>query len=260
MDDYVLVSRHGPIVQLTFNRPAAFNAMDLPMARALGERLLEASTDSSVRGVILIGAGPAFSAGGDIRRAAEHPRGPAAAFHELATYVHIAVTEIRRTRKPVIAAINGVAAGGGFSLALACDFRLMAASARLKQGFTSNALCIDAGGTFMLPRLVGLARALEIAAFDEPIPSGQALGWGLVTRVVEDEALAAEALAMAQSLAGRSLHAFGWAKELLTNSLETPWEAQLERERQGLVSCVEHPDGAEGMRAFLEKRRPAFNR
>ena len=90
--------------------------------------------------------------------AVEHPHGPAAAFHEIATYVHLFVTEIRRMRKPVIAAINGVAAGGGFSLALACDFRIMAASARLKQAFTSNALCIDAGGTFMLPRLVGLAR------------------------------------------------------------------------------------------------------
>ncbi len=190
----------------------------------------------------------------------DHPNGPPAAFNELAAYVHVCVIEIRRMRKPVIAAINGVAAGGGFSLALACDFRVMAASARLKQGFTSNALCIDGGGTFTLPRLVGLARALEIAAFDEAIPAETAHAWGLVTRVVNDEAVVAEAVGMAKAVAARSLHAFGWTKQLLTNSSETALEAQLEHERQGLIACVSHPDGVEGMTAFLEKRPPVYNR
>ena len=98
--------------------------------------------------MVLTGAGAAFSGGGDIKWASAHPRGLAAAFHELATHVHLSIAEIRRMRKPVIAAVNGVAAGGGFSLALACDFRVMSANAVLKQGYTSSGLCIDAGGTF----------------------------------------------------------------------------------------------------------------
>lgn len=260
MGDYTLLDIRDQVGVITLNRPDSFNALDLPTARELGDTLLRLSTDPAIHGIIITGAGKAFSAGGDIRRAVAHPYGPAAAFHELATFVHVCVVEIRRTRKPVIAAINGVAAGGGFSLALGCDFRVMAQSARLKQGFTSNALCIDAGGTFSLPRLVGLARALEIAAFDEPITAEQALAWGLVTKVVPDAAVVDEALQMARTIATKSLHTFGWSKELLTNSFDTPLEGQLEKERQGLVSCVSHPDGVEGMHAFLEKRAPQYNK
>lgn len=259
MPDYLELARHDRIACLTLNRPDAYNALDLALARELAAALTELGADPAVGGVVITGAGRAFSAGGDIRRALAHSHGPPAAFHELAGVVHAAVTEIRRMRKPVIAAINGVAAGGGFSLALACDFRIVAQSAQLKQGFTSSALCIDAGGTFTLPRLVGLARALEIAALDEPISAEQALTWGLVTRVVAAEALLGEALALARRVASGSLHTFGEVKALLTDSFDTSWETQLERERQGLVRCVAHPDGAEGLRAFVEKRPPQFN-
>lgn len=259
MEKRTLIEVYDNIAQITLNRPDAFNAIDLTMARELSDILLNLSTNPSIHGVILTGTGNVFSAGGDIRGAMEHPLGPASVFHELATYVHLCVTEIRRMRKPVIAAINGVAAGGGFSLALSCDFRVMASSARIKQGFTSNALCIDAGGTFILPRLVGLARAMEIATFDEPISAQQALLYGLVTKIVSDDLVLDEAQHMAITIAEKSLHTFGWTKTLLTNSFDTPWEVQLEHERQGLVSCVTHPDGVEGMRAFLEKRSPKYN-
>ena len=246
------------LAEILLERPDVFNAINLQTARELGQRLLALSVDQSIRGVVITGAGTAFSAGGDIKGAMAHPHGPTAAFHELATQVHLCVVEIRRMNKPVIAAINGVAAGGGFSLALACDFRVLARTAILRQAFTSNGLCIDAGGTFILPRLVGLARALEIAAFDDPITAEQALAWGLVNRVVEPGHELAEAQAMAQKLAERSLHSFGWSKRLLTNAFETSLEAHLEKEREGLVSCAGHPDGAEGMRAFLEKRKPRY--
>ena len=179
MQQYSHLTTIDHIAQLTLNRPESLNALDLDLARELSDRLLELSTDPTVHCVIITGAGKAFSAGGDIKRAVEHPHGPAAAFHEIATYVHLFVTEIRRMRKPVIAAINGVAAGGGFSLALACDFRIMAASARLKQAFTSNALCIDAGGTFMLPRIVGLARRWRSRpSTNRSSPIGRLLGLG----------------------------------------------------------------------------------
>ncbi len=258
MADYVNIEIIEGIEHIRLNRPAAYNALDIPTAKALSEILLESTSNPEIRGLLITGAGKAFSAGGDIRRAMSSDDGPASVFHELATQVHVCITEIRRMRKPVVAAINGIAAGGGFSLALACDFRLMAASAQLRQGFTSNALCIDAGGTFTLPRLVGLAKALEIAAFDEPINAPRALELGLVTEIVADEGLDEYAHAFLKKLTKRSLHTFGWSKRLLNESLETSLETQLAREREGLVDCVSHADGLEGMRAFLERRKPEF--
>lgn len=259
MDTYTTFDVVDGIGRITFNRPASYNALDIPTARELADRLVALAGDDTVQAVLLTGAGAAFSAGGDVKRAMESEMGPAAVFHELATYVHVCVSEIRRMRKPALAAINGVAAGGGFSLALACDFRVMAASARLKQGFTGNALCIDAGGTFTLPRLVGLARAMEIAAFDEPITAQQALAWGLATKVVPDDELMTASIALLNRIRETSLHTFGWSKALLNTSFETALERQLQREREGLVACAAHPDGIEGMRAFLEKREPRFN-
>ena len=144
------------------------------------------------------------------------------------------------------------------SLALACDFRLMAETARLKQAFTSQGLCLYGGGTWFLPRLVGLGRALEIAAFDEWISADQALNWGLVNRVVPLEQLTAESLSWASRLADCSSHAFTTVKQLLNESWNTPLETKLEHERQGLVRTVEQSDGQEGLSAFLEKRSPRF--
>lgn len=259
MGDYTTLDITGSMALITLNRPESYNAFNLPTAKELSQTLMDLSSNPAVLAVIITGAGKAFSAGGDLIRVVEHPRGPTAAFHEIAAFVDVCILEIRRMPKPVIAALNGVAAGGGFSLALACDFRVMARSAWLKQGFTSNGLSIDAGGTFTLPRLVGLARALEIATFDEKIPAEQALEWGLVTKVVDDEAVVREAMAMAESIAQKSLHSFSWSKELLNSSFETAYETQIERERRGLVSCAGHPDGLEGLTAFKEKRRPRFN-
>jgi 2-(1,2-epoxy-1,2-dihydrophenyl)acetyl-CoA isomerase len=246
------------LATLTLARPERYNALDVDLAQQLAASLIQLQSDPSVRAIVLTGAGEAFCAGGDLKWVTAHPRGLAAGFHELAAYVNVCVTEIRRMDKPVIAAINGVAAGGGFSLALACDFRVMATSARLRQGYTSNGLCIDGGGTFMLPRLVGLARALEIAAFDEPIDADRALAWGLVTRLAAPAAVVNDATAMARDLSRRSLSAFRLSKRLLTTSFETPLEAQLELERQGIAESAAHADGVEGVRAFLSKTAPRY--
>jgi 2-(1,2-epoxy-1,2-dihydrophenyl)acetyl-CoA isomerase len=246
------------VALVTLDRPERFNALDPEMARRLGAVLQDLSADERVRAVVITGSGRAFSAGGDLRGVSAHPEGPAAAFQELATRVHLCVTEIRRMPRPVIAAVNGVAAGGGLSLALACDLRIMDPAARLVQGFTSQGLSIDAGGTFHLPRLVGLARALEIAALDEPIAADRALEWGLVNRVSAPGEAVREAVVLASELTRRSLHAFGRVKRLLTDAFESSLETQLEREREALVACAAHEDGREGIRAFLEKRPPDF--
>ena len=255
----VIVKKSDGIASVLLNRPEAFNAFNMDLVESLAANTITLASDESVRGIIISGEGKAFCAGGDLKWALGFPRGPSAAFHELAARFHQAILEIRRMPKPVIAAVNGIAAGAGFSMALACDFRVMAKSAALRQAYTSSGLCIDGGGSFTLPRMVGLARAMEIMAFDRPISSEQALSWGLTTKVVEDGNALEEATRMALELAGFSLNSFGWSKKLLTDSFDSSFETHIERERTAIASCAAHPEGIEGLRAFSEKRKPLFN-
>jgi len=259
MAELVKVSKDDRIAHVVLNRPEAYNAFNLRMLETLMRRLIDLAADDATLAVVLSGEGKAFCAGGDLKWALGTPGPNPAAFHNLAARFHAAILEIRRMRKPVIAAVNGVAAGGGLSLALACDFRIMAKSAVMKQAYTSAGLCIDGGGTFTLPRLVGLARALEIVGLDKPISSRQALQWGLVTKVVDDGKTLEAAEKMARELIKGSINSFGWCKELINDSFNTPFETQLERERFALGQCSAHPDGIEGLNAFAEKRKPDFN-
>jgi 2-(1,2-epoxy-1,2-dihydrophenyl)acetyl-CoA isomerase len=258
MSPSILTQEHGQILEITLNRPEAYNAFNLEMMVALSDALANAGMDENIKGVLLTGVGKAFCAGGDLKWISQQAGDAGSTLHRLAPQFHIAVTEIRRMAKPVVAAVNGIAAGGGFSLALACDFRVMAESAALRQGYTSNGLSIDGGGTFALPRLVGLARALEIAAFDEPIPASKALEWGLVTKVAANDEVRNEALVMLEGLAKSALHSFAWSKRLFLESFNNTLETQLELERQGISACAGHPNGQEGIKAFVEKRKPAF--
>lgn len=258
MSELIELEKHDTIMRVALNRPEAFNAFNLELVSDLADQMTALAGDNSVRGVVLTGRGKAFCAGGDLKWALNHAGGPAAAFHTLAAQFHLAILEIRRMKKPVVAAINGVAAGGGFSLALACDFRVMDESAVLNQAYTSAGLCIDGGGTFTLPRLVGYARALEIAAFDKPISSSQALDWGLVTNLAATGQALNDATTMAQELSQRSLNSFAWTKKLITDSYSTSFETQIEIERAALEACAEHSDGREGLSAFSEKRKPEF--
>jgi 2-(1,2-epoxy-1,2-dihydrophenyl)acetyl-CoA isomerase len=254
----VLTQQRGNILQITLNRPDAYNALNLEMMKMLEDALSSAATARSVKGVLLTGNGKAFCAGGDLKWISRQTEDARSVLRRLAPQFHLSITEIRRMEKPVVAAINGIAAGGGFSLALACDFRVMAESAALRQAYTSSGLSIDGGGSFALPRLVGLARAMEIMAFDNPISSARALEWGLVTSVVPDNEVVSGGLAMLDELAKTALHSFAWSKKLMTNSFTNTLETQLELERQGISDCAAHPHGQEGIRAFVEKRKPSF--
>jgi 2-(1,2-epoxy-1,2-dihydrophenyl)acetyl-CoA isomerase len=258
MPEPVKLRKENGVAEVLLNRPEAFNAFDQDMVMLLAKTLTHLTLDDSVSAVVISGEGKAFCAGGDLRSLLALSAGPAAGLYELASSFHQAIVEIRRMKKPVIAAINGIAAGGGFSMALACDFRVMAQSAILKQAYTSNGLSVDGGGTFTLPRMVGLARALEIVGLDQPISSEQALAWGLATKVVPDGQALEEALRLALELRKASLHSFGRCKELMTNSFHTAFEAQMELERSALFSCADHPQGKEGLKAFVEKRKPVF--
>ena len=258
MSNPILTQQHESTLEITLNRPEAYNALNLDMMKILAETLSSAAADHSIKGVLLTGQGKAFCAGGDLKWISQQTGGAASVLYRLAPQFHLSITEIRRMEKPVVAAINGIAAGGGFSLALACDFRVMAQSAVLRQAYTSSGLSIDGGGSFALPRLVGLARAMEIMAFDRPISSAQALEWGLVTKVVLEDEVISKSLAMLSALTNDSLHSFAWSKKLMTDSFNNTLETQLELERQGISDCAAHADGQEGIRAFVEKRKPAF--
>ena len=258
MTDPILTQRHENILQVTLNRPEAFNALNFDLMEALGKTMASAAVDDSIKGVMLTGNGKAFCSGGDLKWISQQSEEAGSVLYRLAPMFHIAIAEIRRMGKPVVAAINGIAAGGGFSLALACDFRVMGQSATLRQAYTSSGLSMDGGGSFALPRLVGLARAMEIMAFDEPISSAKALGWGLVTKVVPDEEVQKEALLMLENLSRTALHSFAWSKKLMTDSFNNTLETQLELERQGISDCAAHPEGQEGIKAFVEKRKPSF--
>jgi 2-(1,2-epoxy-1,2-dihydrophenyl)acetyl-CoA isomerase len=258
MSELIDIKQHDTIAEVALNRPRAYNAFNYEMISQLANHLTALASDHTIRAVVITGNGKAFCAGGDLKWALEFSNRPASAFHTLAGQFHLAILEIRRMPKPVIAAINGVAAGGGFSLALACDLRVVEKSAVLRQAYTSSGLCIDGGGSFTLPRLVGYARALEIAAFDEPISAIRALEWGLVTKVVEDNQARDEACKMAGQIARRSLNSFAWSKKLITDSFNTSFETQIENERAALEACADHPDGQEGLSAFSQKRKPQF--
>jgi 2-(1,2-epoxy-1,2-dihydrophenyl)acetyl-CoA isomerase len=258
MNGPILTRRHGTIQEITLNRPDAYNALNLDMMKMLAESLSLAASDDSIQGVLITGQGKAFCAGGDLKWISQQNEDAGSVLHRLAPQFHLSILEIRRMKKPVVAAINGIAAGGGFSLALACDFRVMGQSAGLRQAYTSSGLSIDGGGSFALPRLVGLARAMEIMAFDEPISSAQALEWGLVTKVVPDSEVLSGSVAILTGLSKTSLHSFSWSKKLMTDSFTNTLETQLELERQGISDCAAHPDGQEGIKAFVEKRKPVF--
>lgn len=261
MADQVLLEREGHTALVTINRPDRLNAFDAPTIKLMAELLVEVARDRRIRAVVLTGAGRAFCAGGDLRDVPlKCPDRPGDAFYELAAFFHRCVTEIRVMRKPVIGALNGPAAGGGFSLALACDLRLMARSAFLQQAYTTNGLAIDGGGTFTLPRIVGLARALEIALLDERIEAARALEMGLVTRVVDDDDLLDEARALAAKLAGGAVGTMSAVKRLLGGSFDTSLETQLELERLALAETANSAEGREGLEAFARGRRPEFLR
>jgi 2-(1,2-epoxy-1,2-dihydrophenyl)acetyl-CoA isomerase len=258
MNDTVTMTLADKIARITLNRPSSFNAFDADMIRSLGGTLMALSRDDRVAGVVITGEGKAFCAGGDLKSLARSGRGYGEVFHELAAFYHQAIIEIRRMPKPVVAAINGLAAGGGFSLALACDFRVMESSAQLRQAYTANGLSIDGGGTFTLTRIVGMARALEIAAFDRLISAEEALAWGLITEVARDGESVEKAAGLVERIKKGPLSSFAASKRLITDAFDTSFESQLEREREFLSWCADHPNGQEGIRAFIEKRTPVY--
>jgi len=241
---------------VTLDRPDALNALTVAMKGELLGALRAVGRDPEVRAVILTGSGRAFCAGQDLKERLEPDAPPLEV--ELRECYNPIVRAIRELPQPVIAAVNGVAAGAGASLAFACDLRIAASSASFVLAFGRIGLVPDAGATWLLPRLVGAGRAAEMALLGDRVPAADAERWGLVSRVVPDEALLAAARAMAQQLAGMAPRAIALTKRALRRAAEASLEESLEYEAilQGMAGRTH--DHSEGVAAFVEKRAPRF--
>jgi 2-(1,2-epoxy-1,2-dihydrophenyl)acetyl-CoA isomerase len=256
----VRVERAGAVATVTLDRPTRRNALDVPSMQELRGHLQSASLDPSVRAVVLTGAGGSFCAGGDIAAMNEHrERGELPRFfHELTGEQELLVREVVGMRKPVVAALPGVAAGGGLSLALAADWRIAAEEAVLVPAFSGLGAVPDGGLTYFLPHYLGLGLAQELLFSNAKVPAARAHELGLVHEVVPGPALAARTAERARELAEGPTFAWGWTKHLLARAFSGTLEGQLMLERRGAVEAAERPDLAEGVRAFAEKRRPTF--
>lgn len=245
------------VATITFNRPDQGNSMDLPVMRDLMHASIECDEDDAIRAVIITGTGRFFSAGGDLASFGD-AENPAALIKEMTVYFHAAVSRFSRMNAPLIGAVNGMAAGAGFSLAAACDITVAAESARFASQYTAASLSPDGSSTYFVPRAIGVKRALELMLTNRMLGAQDALDWGLVTTVVADDDLMARVAELAARFAIGGTLAFGAVKRLLHDSSSSTLESQMETEAREIARLANSHDGREGVRAFLEKRAPEF--
>ena len=249
----------GGIARLTLNRPDKLNAFNMTMLGEIGAALETVAADEAVRALVITGAGRAFCAGQDLSERARGPGAPPPDLGEsLETRYNPMVLALRDLAKPVICAVNGIAAGAGVGFSLACDIVVAARSAKFVLSFAALGLVPDCGATWCLPRLVGEARARGLALLGETIEAETAAQWGLIWKCVDDAALIDEALALASALAEKPPIGLGLIKQALAAGGNNAFEAQLgvERDLQSIAGRTD--DYAEAVAAFVEKRHPKF--
>jgi len=254
MADEVLTRRDGAVLTVTFNRPEVYNAFNRELHAALREALTEAA-DDSVRAVVITGAGKGFCAGQDLKEFGAVSDSIGDALEQ--TY-HPNVRLVRSLAKPVIAAVNGPAAGAGLSFACACDLRVASSNATFVPGFIGIGLVPDAGGTWFIHRLLGFARAFEWMSGNRRLSADEALAWGLVSEVVEADAFEDRVAEIASEWAARPTLAIGRTKQLFEHAFGAALDAQLALEARLQQESVGTADFTEGVKAFLEKRAPEF--
>ena len=253
------VERNGAVLTVAMNRPERMNAMSRAMCDDLFDVFNRHMDDRDLRCVVVTGRGKGFCAGGDMNEFLDAVGDGAQSYmSEVVRKSHEVVLLVRKLHVPVIAAINGPATGSGCNFALSADIKIAARSARFSQRFVKNGLAPDTGGTITLPRTLGLARASEMLLTGELIDAEQALHWGLVNAVVDDEELASETTRWVERFSTAATVAVGHAKRLINQSLLPELAQQMEAEREAIVATTGTDDFAEGVRAFLEKRAARF--
>ena len=254
----VVVERTGSVAVVRMNRPDRMNAYDFEMGKELLEAVLSLGADPLVRCLVLTGTGKAFCAGGDVSMMGTFTGGAEARFLELTVHLHGFIASLRRCPKPVISAVNGVAAGAGFSFALAGDITLAARSARFTLAYQNIGLSPDGGASYFLARALGTQRAMELTLTGRTLSAEEAAAWGLVQKVFPDDSFQAEVAALAAEVASGPTLAYAKAKELYNRALCQPLETQMEDERQRIAASSATADFRDGIRAFLDKRKPEF--
>jgi 2-(1,2-epoxy-1,2-dihydrophenyl)acetyl-CoA isomerase len=244
------------IARITLNRPDASNSINLELAKDLMYAAMSCSEDPTVRAVIITGAGKVFCPGGDVKTFATKGKDLPYYFRDVTTHLHAAVSRLARLDAPVIAAVNGVAAGAGMGLVCASDFALAAESARFTMAYTRIGLAPDGGSTYYLTRLVGLRKALDLTLTNRQLSAKEALELGIVSQIVPDAELTARVEALAIQIASGATKAYGAAKRLMHSSWTETLETQMELESQALCSMAHTEDAQEAIAAFAEKRTP----
>ncbi|MCS7035872.1 MAG: enoyl-CoA hydratase-related protein [Saprospiraceae bacterium] len=256
MFEYILWSVENGVARITLNRPSVFNSMHHAMRQEVLAALDLCRNGDAIRAVYLTGAGRAFCAGQDLQEVVD-PNGPA--LHDiLASGYNPMVRAIRNLEKPIVCAVNGVAAGAGANIAFACDITVAAASASFTQAFSKIGLIPDSGGTWTLPRLVGLQRATALMMLSDKISAEEAASMGLIWKVFPDDTFAQESLRLAETLAQMPTRALGMTKRALNRAFSNDFNAQLALEDDLQTQAGQTYDYQEGVAAFLEKRKPAF--
>jgi len=253
----VQVETRGAVALVTLNRPESANTLNLQMGMDLLAAALACARNAEVRAVVLTGAGRNFCFGGDLRAMASRDTAGDDYIRELTTYLHAAIAHFTRMDAPVIAAVNGTAAGAGVGLVAMADLAVCARSAKFNLAYTNAGLTPDAGTSFLLPRIVGAKRTMELLLLNRTLTAADALSWGLVNEVVADEEVHPRALAIAAQLAAGATRAYGATKRLLAASLGA-FESQMILESETIAAHAVGAEGTEGISAFLEKRRPEF--
>jgi 2-(1,2-epoxy-1,2-dihydrophenyl)acetyl-CoA isomerase len=253
----VQVETRGAVALVTLNRPDSANTLNLQMAMDLLAAAMTCARTAAVRAVVLTGAGRHFCFGGDLRAMATRDTSGDGYIRELTTYLHAAISHFVRMDAPVVAAVNGTAAGAGVGLVAMADLALCARSSKFNLAYTNAGLTPDAGTTFLLPRTVGVKRAMELLLLNRTLPAAEALVWGLVNEVVADEQLLTRAMEVAEQLAQGASGAYGATKRLVAQSLGA-FESQMVLESETIAAHAVSPEGTEGISAFLEKRKPQF--
>ena len=258
-DAPIIVERHTGYRAITLNRPDKLNAFNEAMHQALHKAVEDAQADESCRAILLTGAGRGFCTGQDLSDRIAKPGESVVLGGAQEAYYNPLVRKLRSLPFPVVAAVNGVAAGAGANIALACDIVLAARSANFIQAFARVGLVPDSGGTWFLPRLIGDARARGLALLAEPLPAEKAEQWGLIWKCVDDTALKTEAKKLCEHLASAPTQGLALIKRALNASSGNTLDAQLDLERDFQRAASLSPDYAEGVRAFMEKREANFS-
>lgn len=257
--DHLLVATSPAGVRtITLNRPERLNAVNPRLAEELPIALDEAAGDDAVRVVVITGAGRGFCSGLDLSEPPRLPDGDLRARLDPLAWVGRWVVAATRCEKPLIAAVNGAAAGAGFGLALAADIRLLASGARVSAGYVRRGLSPDAGVSYYLPRLIGVSRAMEVLLSGRDLDADEAQRIGLAAAVYDEASFAEKVAAYAEGLAAGPPIAFALTKRLVASAFDMPLEDQLARELAAIKTCFASSDVADALRAFAEKRRPTF--